>query len=106
VLIATSQPEIGIPLGVIVGILAILVVVDGLRRAHRNGSSFGVGRASAVLTLCLTAPFATSLLKSVDMDRIAAPYLITLAVIFLLGLAFPTFRLIVALGNQIGGKDE
>jgi hypothetical protein len=90
---------VGIPLGLLVGVVSGVAFVLLIREALRGE----VIRIAGLLTSMPGTWFGGGWLTELfDLDAILSSYVATLAVSFLLIAAYPLLRLVVRLGNEIG----
>ena len=107
-----ALPELGIPLGVLIGILSGLLALSFLRTlqvVRKDSRKVGsmLVQVAGIPTLWFTVPFGSKLLTTVAPERLMTSYVITLAIVFACILAVPLIRLIIATAVEIraGGTD-
>lgn len=106
---AATAPEVGIPLGVLIGVVtggvAILLFRTGWREPDRAGLLKVIGQLLAIPTFWFGGPWlTTTLLASVDLNEIRASYLISLAIVFVPLAGFPVIRMSWETGRAIGAQ--
>ena len=104
-----TAPEVGIPLGFLIGAVTGGVAVLLFRTAWQATDAAGVLKVIAELLAIPAFWFGgpwltTSLLESVEPDEIRASYLMTLAAVFVALAAMPLIRLSWATGLAIGAR--
>jgi hypothetical protein len=104
-------PQVGIPLGLLIGVLSATVSVlflrtlQVVRRQVRDVVELAA-EIVAIPSLWLGSPFASAALSDVQPSQILSSYLITLALVYSLIMYWPLVKLIIATGAEIGGDDN
>lgn len=100
---------VGIPLGLLIGVLTGLVVLLLIRTAWRTSrislKSLGalVGQFLSIPTFWLGGPWISgSFLKGENFTEILPYYAVSLACTFSLIAAYPLLRIVISLGRDIG----
>ena len=106
--VAAARPEVGIPLGVLIGIITAIVFLYLLYTAFKRRLSFRntltvAGQVLALPTFWFGGPWlATQIMASVDIASIVVSYINSLCITFILIIFYPICRLIVRVGNSLG----
>jgi hypothetical protein len=105
------MPSVGIPLGILIGILSGTISVLFLRTLQvvRREPKYVIAIAAeitAISSLWLGSPFVSAALRDVKPSQILTSYLIALASVYVLITAWPLVKLVIAAGEEIGGDDE
>lgn len=106
---AANAPEVGIPLGVLIGVVtggvAILLFRTGWRESDLAGLLKIIGQILAIPAFWFGGPWlTTTILASVDVDEIRSSYLISLAIVFVPLAGFPVVRMSWDTGRHIGAQ--
>ena len=108
VLATTGSPATGVPLGVLIGVLAgvaFLLVLSAATADKMTAATAAkaVSGLFAIPTFCFGGPWlTTTLLSSVELDSIVQSYIIALVIVFMLVVGFPVGRLVYRKGIEIG----
>ncbi|MGI9146252.1 MAG: hypothetical protein ACR2IK_06880 [Chloroflexota bacterium] len=105
------QP-LGAAMGVLIGVVSGICLVLLLRTALAGRP--GLRETLAITSELLAIPtfwfggpwVTTALLQSLDLGQILPAYMVTLAFTFVLIALYPLVRLVIWLGNQIGGIES
>jgi hypothetical protein len=106
---AATQPEVGIPLGVLIGVVtggvAILLFKTGWHETDLAGLLKIIGQLLAIPAFWFGGPWlTTNLLASVDLDQIRASYLMSLAIVFVPLAGFPVVMMSWRTGLNMGAQ--
>ena len=103
----------GIAIGLLIGIITGMVALVLLRTARTaaikdtNNRITLVTQILAISTFWFGGPWvATSLLKLLDLSEIITPYIVTVAFVFMIIIAYPLCRWILQLGKELGGSND
>jgi hypothetical protein len=104
---ASTIPEVGIPLGALIGVVtggvAILLFRTGWSASDLAGLFKIISQLLAIPAFWFGGPWlTTTMLASVDLDEIRASYLISLAVVFVPLAGFPVVMMSWRAGQGIG----
>jgi hypothetical protein len=108
---------IGYPLGILIGVITgavfnkFLSITEKAPKAKLSTFVTFSGQILALPTFWFGGPWITTqFLQQVNLEEVLPGYLISLTLTFLLTTAFPLFRHIVKMGNEIaasgGGKSD
>ena len=107
------MPQIGIPLGVLIGIVSgislILLIRTSARMSERplRTTLALIGEILAIPTFWFGGPWITQrFLTSVDLEQIVSSYVLSLAITFVLIAFYPLTRLVIRFGNDIGSQQR
>jgi hypothetical protein len=103
----SALPQVGIPLGILIGVLSGLVSLAFLRtlQAVKNDSGAVLKLAAeliAIPTLWFSAPFVSKLLAGISPERLVTAYVIALAITWVMIMLWPLLRLIIATASEMG----
>lgn len=103
--------QIGIPLGVFVGVLSgiilLLILRTGVKGTGLKHISALIAELTALATFSLGGSwFAKGILKGVQSDDLLSSYILAFAVTFLVLTSRGLYLAIVKLGNQIGEQEK
>lgn len=106
---ATTMPEVGIPLGALIGVVtggvALLLFKTGWTETDLAGLLKIIGQLLAIPAFWFGGPWlTTTMLADVDLDEIRASYLISLAVVFVPLAGFPVVIMSWQTGMRIGAQ--
>jgi hypothetical protein len=107
---ASTMPEVGIPLGTLIGVVtggvAILLFRTGWNETDLAGLLKIVGQLLAIPAFWFGGPWlTTAMLASVDLAEIRASYLISLAIVFVPLAGLPVVRMSWETGLGIGAQE-
>jgi hypothetical protein len=106
---AATMPEVGIPVGALIGVVtggvAILLFRTGWNETDLTGLLKIIAQLLAIPAFWFGGPWlTTTMLASVELDEIRASYLISLAVVFVPLAGFPVVRMSWKAGLGIGAQ--
>lgn len=106
---AASAPEVGIPLGILIGLIsgavANLLIRTGWRAHDAKGALQIVGQLLAIPTFWFGGPWlTTAMMAAVELNAIRSSYFLSLTVVFVAFAGWPLARLSWSTGRAIGGQ--
>jgi hypothetical protein len=106
-----ALPAVGIPLGVLVGLLSGILSVLFLRtlqmvKREPKSVLMLIGQFAGVPALWLSVPFGSRLLADTAPSELRTSYVITLAVVWVSVVLWPMVQLIVKTASEIKSDDE
>ncbi len=103
------MPEIGVPLGFLIGFITAYVFLLLIRTAFilkekpiKNLLAL-IAEILAMPTFWFGGPWITTkFLKATEPDQILPTYILSLAIVFGIAITYPLIRLIIRIGNEFG----
>lgn len=106
-----ALPAVGIPLGVLVGLLSGILSVLFLRtlqvvKRETKSVLMLIGQFAGIPTLWLSVPFGSKVLAGTAPSELRTSYVITLAVIWVAVVSWPMLQLIIKTAEEIRSDDD